>query len=124
MQNKPRLDAVSGGLHGRKGRATVRVRSDRPVARGVLLPVDGGRGPNPSEPSSSLRRAKDPSPDLIARLEAGARDYAAKHGAALAEMQKRSSVAAGFVGWDAPLSAYGDYWSEASCKARLDRIVA
>jgi hypothetical protein len=80
MQNKPRLDAVSGGLRSRQGRATLRNRSDRPVARGVLLPLDGSAETLAGEASSSLRRAKDFSPDLLARLEAHGRAYAAKHG--------------------------------------------
>jgi hypothetical protein len=38
--------------------------------------------------------------------------------------QTPSPVASGNLGPDAPLSAYGEFWSDENCKARIDRIVA
>jgi hypothetical protein len=112
MQNKPRLDDVSGRLQRREGGRTVRGRADRSLARGILLSVDGDREADGTATSSSLRRAKDFSPELLARLEANGREYAAKYGNPFDWFGKPRDLSGGSVAGAAEdVSEHGTHWS-------------
>jgi hypothetical protein len=94
------------------------------MARRVLLPLAGDRQADAAEANNSLRRAGGFSPDLLARLEAGAREAAPGFAEMRKTFQTPCHTAQGNLGPDAPLSAYGEFWSDANCEARLDRILA
>jgi hypothetical protein len=80
--------------------------------------------PERTGPLEGRVRAKDISAELLARIQAGAR-AAAPNAAAMRELfQTPSPIVQGSLGYDAPLRAYGEFWSDANCKARIDRILA
>ena len=112
MQNKPRLDDVSGRLQRREGGRAIRLRSNGPLARGLLLPVDGGREVDADEANNSLRRAKDFAPELLARLEANGREYAAKYGNPFDWFGKpRDPSGNSVAGSAADINEHGTHWS-------------